>query len=95
MQRVLRRLRRGLVGVLLGVSVLGCSEDDSGLGYCVVTPESADARNDLGEETAAGQLVRADSGCIENEVLICGYYNSREQFVSDDCAKGVGAPEDE
>ena len=43
----------------------------------------------------AGDLVQADSGCIENETLVCGSFNARDEFVPDDCATNVGAPTSE
>ncbi len=73
-------------------AAMGCSNDDVGVGYCVVTAASAQARDD---GSKPGELVQADSGCLEDEVLICGSYNTRDQFVSDDCADGVGAPTDD
>jgi len=79
---------------LLGVattSVVSCAGDDVGTGHCVVTEESARLRSREG--LAAGDLAQADTGCLADELLICGNYNSRHQFVSNDCAEGVGAPE--
>lgn len=74
---------------IVAATLAGCSEDKNGLGYCVVTPESAELREG---DASPGELVQADSGCLGDETLICGRYNSRDQFVSDDCASGVGAP---
>ncbi len=82
----------------VGLAVLvpssaGCSDDKNGLGYCVVTPESTELREGITNNASPGELVQADSGCVGDEILVCGGYNSRDQFVSDDCASGSGAPE--